>query len=277
MDIAINTGSLSLNTIEALERARELGFGAVEVNLQQGEFGYGYTREVDFDFYRRLAGEIEARGLKVTSLHNLGLNGAQVFSSRARGEILKAAVRAGALLGAPVLIVHPADLFSGYEAMEEYFQGVPDSSPPVVEGYDEAWAQLANRHMALCVENVNYWDGTPGTNQPERMARLLDDLAAMSVLDVRRAVRTGPETPTVRAALSRWMDRIGARLRLIHVHDAKGAREHEPSLAADWADMAPLLRGSPARACVLEVDRRHGDDQLRASRAYIDELMNGVP
>lgn len=270
MDIAINTGSLSTNTIEAFDRAVALGFRAVEVNLQQGEFQYGYYREIDFGFYQRLAGEAAARGLKVTSVHSLPLNGAQAFSSQARGTILAAGARIAGLLGARALVAHPADLFTSHEALEDYFAGGQTVAPPVVAGFDEAWAQLANRRTALAVENVNYWHRTRGTNALERLQRVIVDLGAHCVLDVRRALPASGATD----ALARWVAAVGPRTVLLHAHAAtSSAVEHQPPLGPEWAEYASLFRRTAAKACVLEVDGAHGDDKLIESREYFERIM----
>jgi sugar phosphate isomerase/epimerase len=267
MDVAVNTGSLSHDTFEALDRAAELGFRAVEINLQRREFGYGFERKVDFGLYQRLAERVQARNLQVTSLHGLALDGAQVFSSRVRAELLRATARIAVALGAPLVVMHPADLFTSEEALERFFAGGPAISPPVVDGYDECWAQLANRRIALGIENVAYWRGAPGTNQLERLARLLDDLAVHAVFDVRRALPAGDLAVAV---LRRWVETLGPRTLLLHVHDASPAGEHQPPLAADWAAFAPLLRQTAAKACVIESPPADG------TREYIEKLFGGA-
>jgi hypothetical protein len=287
VDIAISTGSLSLDTPAALERAAALGLRAVQVNLQPGEFRYGFTRTIDLGFYERLAEALAARGLRAVAVHHVPLSGAQAFSGEVRGELLKAAARVLALLHAPVLVVHPADLFTSHEALERYFAGGPEVAPPVVAGFDECWARLADQRAALALENVSYWRGAPLTNRPEHLARVLADLAIYAVLDVRRALpaRAAPEIAA--NALSRWVEAIGARTLLLHLHDrdARAGREHAggehaggehaPPLAADWAALAPLLRRTRARAAVLEVDARHGEEQIARSREYITSLLGG--
>jgi hypothetical protein len=268
LEIAINTGSLSTNTLEAFDRAAALGFRAVEVNLQQGELKYDYYRKVDFEFYQRLAGEAGARGLRVTSVHSLALNGAQAFSSQARGAILAAAARIAGLLGARALVAHPADLFTGHEALEDYFAGGQKVAPPLVAGFDEAWAQLANRRTALAVENVNYWHRTQGTNALERLQRVIVDLGVHCVLDVRRALPASGATD----ALARWVAAVGPRTVLVHAHAASASAEHQPPLGPEWAEYAPLFRQTAAKACVLEVDGAHGDDKLIESREYFESI-----
>ena len=51
MQLAINTGSLSHDTREAIAPVHSLGFSAVELNLQQAELAYGFTRTPNLAFY----------------------------------------------------------------------------------------------------------------------------------------------------------------------------------------------------------------------------------
>ena len=89
MHLAINTGSLSFNTREAIAQVHGLGFSAVEVNLQQAEFAYGFTRTPNLAFYTDLAREIALRKLIVTDIHALFLDTAQMFSARSRLPLLR--------------------------------------------------------------------------------------------------------------------------------------------------------------------------------------------
>ena len=259
MHIAVNTGSLSLNTFEAIERAAALGFDAVEVNLQQAELRYDWNRKPDLAFYQRLGDAIRDRHLTVVSVHHPTLNGAQAFSQRARAELLQAAIRAAAALGGPVLVVHPADIFTSAEDLETYF--LEHNAPPMIAGFDEAWAQLANRRLRLAVENVNYWRGTVMTNHAAHLARVTDDLAVHAVLDVWR----GADRPNVQG----WVEKLGKRILLLHVHEMVDGREHQPPLSEKWAEWMPMLRDTAAQACVIETA---DPDGLRRAHYYLASL-----
>jgi sugar phosphate isomerase/epimerase len=259
MQIAVNTGSLSHDTLEAVERAAALGFDAVEVNIQQAELRYDWQRKPDLVFYQRLGDAIRARQMTAVSVHHPMLSGSQVFSQKARAELLQLSIRAAASLGAPTVVVHPADLFTSAEDLETYF--LEHNAPPVIAGFDEAWAQLANRGIRLALENVSYWRGATMTNHAERLSRVTDDLAIHAVLDVWR----GADKPNVQT----WVEKAGKRIVLLHLHEMADGREHQPPLSEKWAEWAPLLRGAAADACVLETSDVDG---LRRARAYLASL-----
>jgi sugar phosphate isomerase/epimerase len=263
MRIAINTGSLSHNNTEAIEQAAALGFDAVEVNLQQAELRYDWQRKPDLAFYQRLGDTLRERHMSVVSVHHPMLSGSQVFSQRARADLLQLAIRATALLGASILVVHPADIFTSAEDLETYF--LEHNAPPVIAGFDEAWAQLANRGMRLALENVSYWRGTTLTNHAERLGRVTDDLAIHAVLDVWR----GADKPNVQT----WVEKAGKRIVLLHMHEMADGREHHPPLSQKWADWVPLLQTTVAKACVLETSDIEG---LQRARAYIAGLWEAT-
>jgi len=263
MQIAVSTGSLSLNTFEAIERAAALGFNAIQVNLQQAELRYDWNRKPDLAFYQRLGEAIRDRNLTVVSAHHPILNGAQAFSQRARAELLQAAIHAAASLGAPMLVVHPADIFTSAEDLEAYF--LEHNAPPVIAGFDEAWAQSANRKLRLAVENVNYWRGTIMTNHAEHLAQVTEDLAVYAVLDVWR----GADKPNIQ----RWVEKLGQRILLLHLHEAVDGREHLPPLSEKWAEWVPLLRGTAAQAGVIEAS---DPDGLARARQYLASLWGAA-
>jgi sugar phosphate isomerase/epimerase len=262
MKLAINTGSLSLNSFEALERAQALGFDAVEVHLHQAELRYDGQRKADLSFYQRLGEAIRARGMSAVSVHHPVLTGEQVFSQRARAELLHLAIRATALLGAPILVVHPADIFTSAEDLETYF--LEHSAPPVIAGFDEAWAQLANRGLRLAIKNVSFGRGLTLTNHATRLAQVADDLAVHAVLDVWR----GADKPNIPA----WVEKAGRRIVLLHLQEAVDGRDHLPPLSEKWADWLPLLQGTAAQACVIQAAET---EEVRRARDYILSLVNG--
>jgi sugar phosphate isomerase/epimerase len=262
MEIAINSGSLSFDTPAAAAQAKGLGFTALEVNLQQAELRYDFNRQPDLEFYDVLAQEIQLRGMRVVAVHNLFLNSAQVFSHQARREILSLAGRLTARLGASILVVHPADLFTSEEALADYVTG-GSKRPPFIAGLNEVRAELAQLEISLALENVNYWRDTLLTDQARHMRRLTDALECLVTLDVRRSLD--------RPSLKRWVELLGERITLLHLHD----QEHHPPLDPAWRSYVALLKHTAAQACVIEASATpmaHGN--IRASRDYIAQLWN---
>lgn len=260
MKVAINTGSLSLNTFEAIEQAQALGFDAVEVDVHQAELRYEGQRKADLSFYQRLGEAIRQRGMSVISAHHPVLTGEQVFSQRVRAELLHLAIRATALLGAPILVVHPTDIFTSAEDLETYF--LEHNAPPVIAGFDEAWAQLANRGLRLAIKNVSFGRGLTLTNHATRLAQVAEDLAVHAVLDVWRGV----DKPNLQA----WVEKAGRRIVLLHLHETADGRDHFPPLLEKWAEWLPLLQGTAAQACVIRAAEAEG---LRRARDYILSLV----
>jgi sugar phosphate isomerase/epimerase len=271
MDIAINTGSLSFDTPAAVAQAKGLGFQAVEVNLQQAELRYDFHREPDLDFYNLLAKELELRGLRVVSVHNLFLTSAQVFSQGARREILKLVAGVTARLGASVLVVHPADLFVSEEALTRYLDsdgGKRRKRLPLISGFVEVRKELKHLGVKLALENVSYWRDTLLTNQAEHMRALVDALDCQVALDVHRCLE--------RPSLKRWVELVGERVAVLHLHDQQNGEEHHPPLEPAWAERIALLRGTTAEACVIEASATPmASGNIRASRDYIAQLWSG--
>jgi sugar phosphate isomerase/epimerase len=271
MDIAINTGSLSFDTPAAVAQAKGLGFTALEINLQQEEVRYDFNRQPNLEFYDVLAQEIQLRGIRVVSVHNLSLSGAQVFSQQARREILSLAARLTARLGASILVVHPADLFTGEDALNRYLArtSIRDAKLPVIAGFDRVRAELDELPVSLALENVNHWRDTLLTNQAEHMRLLTDALECLVTLDVRRCLN--------RPSLERWVELVGERIALLHLHDQVGGAEHHPPLDPAWRERVALLKQTAAQACVIEASATplaHGN--IRASRDYMARLWREV-
>ena len=269
LDIAINTGSLSFDTPAAVSQAKGLGFSAIEINLQQAELDYDFHRQPDLQFYETLLQEIQLRGIRVVSVHNLFLTSAQVFSEEARREILALVGRLTAQLGASTLVVHPADIFVSEEALTRYLSRQPDQRPklPVIPGFRRVQAQLKELGVSLALENVNYWRDTLLTNQAEHMQALVKALDCQVTLDVHRCLS--------RPSLERWVELVGQRIAILHLHDELDGKEHHPPLDPAWRERIALLKGTSAQACVIEANATpmaHGS--IRASRDYIARLWN---
>ncbi len=269
MDIAINTGSISFDTPAAVAQAKGLGFTALEVNLQQAELRYDFNRQPDLGFYDALAQEIELRGTRVVAVHNLLLTSAQVFSQVARREILQLAARLTARLGASTLVVHPADLFVSEEALTSYLSDDPEGGRqlPVIAGFDEVRAEMDELKVSLALENVNHWRDTLLTNQASHMRALIDALECEVAFDVRRGLK--------RPSLEQWIELVGERVAVCHLHDEVDGQEHHPPLDPAWGPRVSLLKGTAAEACVIEASATpmaHGN--IRASRDYLARLWS---
>lgn len=259
MQLAINTTHLADNTPDALERAAALGFKQVEIPLTQAEFGYGYRRKPNVRFYRQLRGQIDDLGLSVWSVTSLPLTQSQMFFVRARKDILLGGAGAAGLLGAKVFVARPADLFTGEIDFESYWQA--HTAPPVVEGFDETWAQLANRRISFAVRNEDHWVGAPLTNQADRMARLTGDLAVGWAMDVRRAAR--------RNAIESWLEAAGELLAVAHLYDLDDAEQSAAPRSDEWRDWLPPLAGTRLKTAVLLTAPGQSDAAITAARDHI--------
>jgi sugar phosphate isomerase/epimerase len=267
MEIAINTDSLSHDTPAAVAQAKGLGFLALEVNLQQRELRYGFDRKPDLGFYDTLAQEIQLRGMRVVSVHNLFLNSAQVFSQGARREILHYVAHVTARLDASILVVHPADLFVSEEALTHFLTSDPSERGelPVVAEFDQVRAELSELNVNLALENVSYWRDALLTNQAEHMRVLVDALDCLVALDVSRCLN--------RPSLGRWVELVGDRVALLHLHDQKDDQEHHPPLDPAWGERIVALKQTAAQACVIEASGTPmASANIRASRDYIARL-----
>lgn len=264
MHLAINTGSLSFDTHEAIAQIGVLGFTAVEVNLQQAEFAFGFEQQPNLAFYGELARELALRKLKVTDVHALFLNAAQMFSAQARRAVLAAEGEVTRLLGADILIVHPTDIFESQEWFELYSDDARMPAP-LVEGIGPVIRDLQSSGVRVALENVQHWRDTCGTNDAEIMARLVDALDCHVALDVRRGLE--------RPSLERWLELVGPRITVYHLHDTVGGVEHRPPDAPDWRNILPQLKRAPAQVYVIEATGERSPGAIRASREYIAKLL----
>jgi len=265
MHLAINTGSLSLDTRDAIAQVHALGFSAVELNLQQAEFGYGFARTPNLAFYDELVPELRVRKLLVTDVHALFLNAAQMFSARARRDVLSAEGMVTRMLGAEILVVHPTDILDNEEWLDLYMDD-PKMKPPLVEGMSAVIRELQSGGVRLALENVQHWQGTRGINDAEVMARLVEALDCSVAFDVWR----GSDRPS----LERWIELLGSRMAVLHLHDSMGGVEHHPPAAPEWRQIVPQLKDTSANVCVIESTANRNPGAIKASREYIARLLS---
>ncbi len=264
MNVAISTHSLSDDTPHALERALELGFQTVEINLQADEFGYGYRRKPNARFYRELKAQLDQGGLNVWSVTVPQLTQRQMFSARARKDILLHSAGAAGILGAKVYSVEPAHIFTDEKSVESYFND--NRAPTLIDGFDETWAQVVNRRMTLAIGNMSYWLGMPLLNNAKRMARLTHDLGIGWSADLRRASSTD---------LAQWIDLCGERIAVAHVYDL--AEDDETALTpeeAEWETRLASLAKTRLKTIVLHGHPNQDDDEFINSRQVIEGMIS---
>lgn len=264
MNLAINTASLSDDTAEALDRAAALGFDTVEVTLQPDEFGYGYRRRPDVKLYRTLRQQLDENKLSAWSVSAPQLTQRQMFSPRARREILINGAGAAGVLGAKVYVVEPAHLFANEDITETYFR--EQTAPPVVDGFDEAWAQVVNRRMTFAVDNASYWIGLPLLNNAERMAKVTRDLGIGWSGDLRRASTSD---------ITQWLTLCGERLAVAHAYDL--AEDGETRLTPEdeqWADWLAPLADTRLKTVVLHGHPNQDDNEFIAARARFEAMFS---
>lgn len=261
MYLAISSDSLSKNSLEAVEMAAGLGFRYVEMNLQGDEFGYGYQRKTNARFYRQLRQQLDQQGLQVWSVTLPPLTQEQMFYERARKDILLSAAIAAGTLGAKVLVVRPADIFSSEITFESYIRN--QTAPVVIEGYDEAWAQVVNRRMTMALLNKDHWVGAPLTNQADRIDRATRDLAIGWAMDVRRALR--------RNDLHSWLAPAGERLAVAYVYDQE-EEQLTPPLSDEWSRWLPVLAQTRLKCLVIQAPLSAGD-LLTHSQNHLQTIL----
>lgn len=264
MHIAIRTASLSQNTPTALERAAALGFRHVELNLLNHEFGYGYKRKANVRFYRELKRQTDALGLSVWSFTSVPLTQEQMFFERARKDILMGAAGAGGILDAKVFTIKPADIFTSEIHFESYLS--EKNSPPMTEGYDEAWVQTVNRRMNMAILNYDHWVGIPLSNNAERMKKITTDLGIGWAMDVRRA--------THRGSMDDWLKQVGDRLAVAYAYDlAEDGETPRTPAGPEWASWAESLKQTRLKCVVMYAHPSQNDEEIVQSRDYLQTLF----
>lgn len=263
MYLAISTASLDTNTPKALAMAADLGFGHVEICLQLSEFGYDYRRRVNIPFYRRLKEQLDDLGLSVWSVRPPSLSQEQMFSPRARKEILLAGAEIGVRLNGQVYVVQPADIFKSEYDIQAYFQD--QGAPPVIEGYDETWAFVVNRRMTMALVNRDYWIGTLLTNQAARMKKTVEDLAIGCALDLRLAQH--------RNSLDAWLENLSDRLSLAYVYDIGESDSPIAPTGQEWREWLPLLLKTRLHCLVMLANADQTTEGIAHSRSMLEEMM----
>jgi hypothetical protein len=263
MQIAINTGSLSQETPKALEMAADLGFRQIEVNLQTAEFGYGYRRRPDARFYRQMKKQIDELGLSVWSATSPPQTQEQMFSSRARKDIMMNSVGAAGLLGAQVYVSSPTDLFQNEDDLLFYLE--KGDAPPTIKGYDESWAQIINRRMSPVIRNYDYWVGAPLINQAERLKRVTDALAIGCALDIRLAQRRNP--------LATWIEALSDRLAVVYAYDMDEDGRISAPASGEWAEWLEPFKQTRLKTLVMSAGEGQGAAEIKASRAMLQEIL----
>ena len=264
MQLAINTGSLSFDTRAAIAEVHSLGFTAVELNLQQAELAYGFQRQPRLSFYQDLARELSLRKLAVTDVHALFLNTAQMFSARARREVLSIEGQVTRMLGAGILVVHPADILDNEEWLDLYAAGRVRRLP-LVEGMAAVIRELQSGGVTIALENVQHWHDARSTNDAQVMARLVEALDCHVTFDVRRGAN--------QSSLEQWLELLGDRMSVLHLHDVIGGVEHHPPAAPDWRQIIPQLKRTSAQVCVLEATANRNPGAIKVSREWIWKLL----
>lgn len=263
MQIAINTGSLSQDTPEALEKAAALGFRYVEVNLQTAEFDYGYRRKPNARFYRQLRKQIDELGLLVWSVSAPPLTPEQMFSSRARKDILMNGVGAAGLLGSQVYVTAPTDLFQSEDVLVDYFN--KPEAPPIINGFDEAWAQVVNRRMALTIRNYDYWMGAPLVNTADKMHNLTEALAVGCALDIRLAQHRNP--------LPVWVEQLNERLAVAYAYDLGEDDRPKTPTGEEWGEWLAPLKQTRLKCLVMSAAQGQSDSEIIDGRNQLEEKL----
>lgn len=264
MNLAISTKSLSDDTPDALERAAALGYTTVEINLRADEFGYGYRRKPNARFYRTLKTQLDRLGLTVWSVTAPEMTQRQMFSARARKDILLHGAGAAGVLGAKVYAVEPAHIFTDEDSAESYFND--QRAPTLVTGFDETWAQVVNRRMTFAISNSSYWLGMPLLNNAQRMAKLTRDLGIGWSADLRRASATN---------LGRWIELCGERLAVAHAYDL--AEDDQTALTpeeTEWAERVAPLSDTRLKTIVLHGHPNQDNEEFVNSRAAFEALLS---
>lgn len=263
MKIAISTSSLADNTREALDRAADLGFKVVEINITNREFSYGYQRKPDAGFFRILKKHLDQRDLTPWSVTTPPLTQEQMFAERARKEILMGSAGAAGILGAKVLVVQPADIFRDQGSFDSYMRD--HKAPPVTEGFDETWVQTVNRKIAMALVNRDYWIGTPLTNQVDRLTSITTDLAISCALDIRQAL--------IRNDFTTWLDQVGERLVVAYAYDLEENRRSLAPLDPLWEEWCTRLKASRLKCLVIRTDPGQDDQQIVRSRRFLERWL----
>jgi sugar phosphate isomerase/epimerase len=188
-----------------------------------------------------------------------------MFSAQARRDVLAVEGEVTRTLGAGILVVHPTDILESEEWLDLFIAGLRMKTP-LIEGIGSVIHELTSGGVRIALENVQHWRDSRGTNDVQVMARLVEALDCHVALDARRGLN--------RPSLSRWIELLGNRIVVMHLHDIIGGVEHHPPAASDWREIIPQLEQTPAQVYVLEATANRSPGAIKASREYISKLLS---
>lgn len=221
----------------ALDRVASIGFRAVEL--------YGFIDRAD-----EYAGALTAAGLIAPSAH------APLLRADDPARIFEAARTVG--VRTVIDPHHPAEHWTTADDVRrtaERLNALAEraASAELAVGYHNHWWELETRV-----------DGTPAL---EVLAPLLDDAVALEV-DTYWSEVGGVGAPGL-------LERLGSRVRFIHVKDGPRNRDTSAQLPAGSGEVPveAVLRAAPNALRVLEFDDYAGDvfEGLAASLAWVEE------
>lgn len=246
MNFAVSTQSVAGSSEEAIVAlGGKAGVEWIEVNLLTDEFGYGGKRRPNAKFYKSLKQKIDEAGLKVWSVTAPALTPEQMFSEKARREILLNAIGAAGVLGAKTFVVEPVHIFVGEKAAETYLNTTKLLTPPIIDGFDEAWAQVVNRRMGFSLLNKQYYLGQPLTNQADDLAKITGDLGIQCAIDI--------DSASQRGTLESWAEKLTDRITHITV-----------STTTEASGLEKIFASTRAKTIVLDSPTLLSSDELLA-------------
>ncbi len=271
-ELSISTGSFYPKpTRYAIEKARALGFSTVEITLQNVEIGYDFHRTVKVSRFKDLARELKKLGLQATSVHAPFMTPEQVFSSKARSQILLSSLNITRIFEANEMIVHPYHLFASYE---DAVRSLNSAKAHIPRSFLQSTAELLNLSekygILVALENIAHWSDSPLLNSPRNMGRLIGALKNRAVvnLDLYHSEMAG--------ATLEFLDRLAEAIVSVHASDytSRGKRTLPGNGNANWEKIGRRIKKLPnLRRIVLEMQGYYKDDETNASANFLREIL----
>ncbi len=256
MQIGIDSVILSLDTSTAIRRAKSLGFRLIEIGLRPEEAVDSQKRKNEGRLYKSLRQELDTLGLSVWAANLLEPQSLAQIPEPAHRDLLVGGAVAAGILGGRLFVVRPGELFRTESEFKVSVEG--NSAPPLQPGFDEAWAQGANRRVSLALRNASY------LNKVDHLAKASFDLGIGWALDIRAALQAGE--------LTTWLTAGGDRLGTAYLYDVNDVGKPQLPASDDWAMILKQLKATRLQTIILSGGREHSDDEILASKQFIERL-----
>jgi sugar phosphate isomerase/epimerase len=264
--IAVTTGSLyPLPTLQSIKHLKALGIQDIELTLQSNEFLLTFERRLSMPILPELLALVEAKELKVRSVHAPLMAAERCYNLWARLQFLVHSIEVCRQLGGQLVVIHPFHVFRTHEDALAYLAGECASLPSaVLPGMGHILEMAHSANIKLALENIQDWQDEIFFNAPQNVRRFLRDMNHPSLgctLDLMHAQFPG--------FVDEFVQSLSAEIVNIHAADLLPPvkRVAVGKGVIDWKRLIPTLYALPnLRQITVELSNPEPDELIESVR-----------